>query len=134
VSESIREGASKVIIARFDTEDRREITAFGSKHVRLSPILRLNGCEGRLQAALFQIGPLGRIGRHQATISQLLLVLEGEAYVSGDNGAEVPIHKGEGVFWAAGEEHETRTESGITAMVFEAETVDLMQYLSKHQN
>jgi hypothetical protein len=48
-------------------------------------------------------------------------VLEGEGHVSGGDGSFVPIAAGEAVFWSAGEEHETLTDSGLTVLVIEAE-------------
>jgi len=40
--------------------------------------------------------------------------------VSGTDGVEEPISAGEAVFWPQGEEHETRSEQGLTALVVEA--------------
>jgi quercetin dioxygenase-like cupin family protein len=74
-----------------------------------------------VQAAVFRLAPGGRIARHPATVSQILAVLEGEGHVSGADGAFVPIVAGEAAFWSAGEEHETLTDSGLTALVIEAE-------------
>jgi len=74
-----------------------------------------------VQAAVFRLGPGGRIARHPATVPQILAVLAGEGHVSGGNGAFVPIAAGEAVFWSAGEEHETLTDSGLTVLVIEAE-------------
>lgn len=74
-----------------------------------------------VRAAVFRLAPGGRIARHPATVPQMLLVLEGQGHVSGGDGAFVPIAAGEAVFWSAGEEHETLTDSGLTALVLEAE-------------
>ena len=79
---------------------------------------------GAVQAAVFRIAPGGRIARHPATMPQLLAVLEGSGQVSGADGEFRPIAAGEAVFWAAGEEHETITDSGLTALVLEAEGLE----------
>jgi hypothetical protein len=41
--------------------------------------------------------------------------------VSGSDGEFQPIGPGEAVFWLAGEEHETETDSGLTALILEAD-------------
>jgi quercetin dioxygenase-like cupin family protein len=73
------------------------------------------------QAAVFRIAPGGRIARHPASVPQLLAVLEGSGWVSGADGAEEQIAAGEAVFWEAGEDHETRSDVGLTALIVEAE-------------
>jgi quercetin dioxygenase-like cupin family protein len=77
-----------------------------------------------VQAGVFRIAPGGRIARHPATVPQILAVLEGSGQVSGADGAFRPIVAGEAVFWAAGEEHETITDAGLTALVLEAEGLE----------
>ena len=51
------------------------------------------------QAAIFRLGSGGRIGRHPATVPQILAVLEGSGEVSGADGVAEPIGPGEAVFW-----------------------------------
>ncbi|HVM57895.1 MAG TPA: cupin domain-containing protein [Gaiellaceae bacterium] len=74
---------------------------------------------GSFQAAIFRIAPGGRIARHPAAAPQLLAVLEGSGVVSGGDGVEEPIAAGEAVVWAEGEEHETRSDAGLVALVLE---------------
>jgi quercetin dioxygenase-like cupin family protein len=74
-----------------------------------------------VRAAVFRLAPGGRIARHPATTPQIVAVLEGAGHVSGADGAFEPIAAGEAVFWPAGEEHETVTDGGLTALVLEAE-------------
>jgi quercetin dioxygenase-like cupin family protein len=62
--------------------------------------------------------PGGRIGMHPAVGEQLFVVVEGEGEVrSGSEAAHVSA--GDAVIWAAGEEHETPTETGLVAIVVE---------------
>jgi quercetin dioxygenase-like cupin family protein len=77
-----------------------------------------------IQAAIFRIAPGGRIARHPATVPQVLAVLEGSGAVSGADGAAEPVTAGDAVFWARGEEHETTSATGLTALVIEGEQVD----------
>ena len=76
------------------------------------------------QAAVFRIAPGGRIARHPASIPQILAVLEGAGDVSGADGVAEPIAAGEAVFWRAGEEHETTSTSGLTALILEGDGLE----------
>jgi quercetin dioxygenase-like cupin family protein len=74
---------------------------------------------GGMQAAIFRLAPGGRIARHGATVPQILAVLEGGGHVSGADGVLEPIAAGEAVYWSGGEEHETVSDAGLTAIVLE---------------
>jgi quercetin dioxygenase-like cupin family protein len=76
---------------------------------------------GGVQAAIFRMSAGGRIVRHPATVPQILAVLEGEGRVSGADGKLEAIVAGDAVFWTAGEEHETISDGGLTALVLEAD-------------
>jgi quercetin dioxygenase-like cupin family protein len=76
-----------------------------------------------VQAAIFRFAPGGRLVRHPATVPQILAVLEGSGWVSGADGTIEPIAAGEAVFWSAGEEHETRTDEGLAALILEGDGV-----------
>jgi quercetin dioxygenase-like cupin family protein len=80
-----------------------------------------SGCP--VQAAIFRVAPGGRLERHRppATSAQILAVLEGSGHVSGADGELQPITAGEAVFWSEGEEHEMQSETGLTALILEAE-------------
>jgi quercetin dioxygenase-like cupin family protein len=73
------------------------------------------------EVACFRIEAGGRIARHPATVRQLLAVVDGSGWVSGGDGERQPIRAGEAVVWEAGEEHETTTETGLTAFVIEGD-------------
>jgi quercetin dioxygenase-like cupin family protein len=77
-----------------------------------------------IQAAIFRVAPGGRLARHPATLPQILAVLEGSGEVSGEDGVAEPIAAGEAVFWSQGEEHETRSASGLTALIIEGKQVE----------
>ena len=76
------------------------------------------------QAAVFRLAPGGRIARHPAMVPQILAVLEGSGTVSAESGVEEPIEAGEAVFWSAGEDHETRSEAGLTALIIEGDGLE----------
>ena len=79
------------------------------------------------QAAVFRFAPGGGIARHPATYPQILAVLDGLGNVSGPSGVAEPIEAGEAVFWQAGEEHETKTAHGLTALIIEGDGLELFQ-------
>ena len=79
--------------------------------------------EGALvQAAIFRFEPGGRLRRHPADSPQILAVLEGSGEVSGANGVDEPIGAGEEVFLHEGEDHEMKSEAGLTALIIEGES------------
>ena len=81
--------------------------------------------EGQLiQAAIFRCEPGGRLRRHPATNPQILAVLEGSGEVSGADGADEAIEAGEAVFWHEGEEHEMKSDLGLTALIIEGKSLD----------
>lgn len=81
--------------------------------------------EGSLvQAAIFRVEPGGRLRRHPATFPQILAVLGGSGEVSGADGVDETIEAGEAVFWHEGEEHETRSAVGMTALIIEGRNLD----------
>jgi quercetin dioxygenase-like cupin family protein len=87
--------------------------------VTVAPLTRPLAEGAPFQAAVFQIQAGGGIGRHPATVPQILAVLEGSGEVAGADGNAEPIGTGEAVYWATGEEHETHTDSGLTALILE---------------
>ena len=92
--------------------------------VTVAPLTARPGSGCPVKAAIFRIAPHGRIARHPATFPQILAVLEGAGRISGADGEFQPIATGEAVFWTAGEEHETQTETGLTALILEAEGLE----------
>ena len=87
--------------------------------VSIAPLTKPLAAGAPFQAAIFRIAAGGRIARHTADVPQLLAVLEGSGVVSGADGVEEPIGAGEAVVWAEGEEHETRSDGGLVALVLE---------------
>jgi quercetin dioxygenase-like cupin family protein len=95
--------------------------------VTVAPLSRPISQGSPLQAAVFRVAPGGRIARHPATYPQILAVLDGSGNVSGRSGVDEPIEAGEAVFWEAGEEHETKTADGLTALIIEGDGLELFQ-------
>ena len=87
--------------------------------VTIAPLTPPLSDTAAFQAAVFRVAPGGRIARHAATVPQILAVISGSGEVSGADGLGQAIAAGEAVFWSEGEEHETRTDAGLTALVLE---------------
>lgn len=92
--------------------------------VTVAPLTAPAGEGSEVQAAIFRVAPGGRLLRHPATFPQILAVLEGSGEVSGADGVDEPIAAGEAVFWSEGEEHETKSEGGLTALIVEGRNLD----------
>jgi quercetin dioxygenase-like cupin family protein len=73
---------------------------------------------------VIEIGPGGVVGRHPAVVAQLFTVVRGAGWVSGADGLRKVISAGEAVLWEQGEEHESGSDEGMTALVVEAERID----------
>jgi GrpB-like predicted nucleotidyltransferase (UPF0157 family) len=91
------------------------IDHFGSDF-RIGP---LTGLDSRVRVQVMHLPPDGLIGRHPTAVQQLFAVVVGEADVSGDDGAVRTIGPGYAALWEIGEEHETRSAPGCTAICVE---------------
>ena len=101
---------------RIELAGERPVTAHGSvsAHVRsLAP---------EAHVVVIEMEPGGVLGRHPAGVAQLFAVVRGAGWVSGGDGAREPIGAGETVMWDPGEEHESGSDEGMTALVVEAES------------
>jgi quercetin dioxygenase-like cupin family protein len=95
--------------------------------VTVAPLSRSIFHGSPFQAAVFRMAPGGRIARHPASYPQILAVLDGSGRVSGASGVDEPIDAAEAVFWQAGEEHETKTADGLTALIIEGDGLEMFE-------
>lgn len=75
----------------------------------------------------------GIVGFHEAVSSQLLLVVNGQGWVRCDLNQVAHVSMGDAVFWEQGEWHETKTETGLTAIVIESGDLDPARFLSSRE-
>ncbi|MBA4493393.1 cupin [Paenactinomyces guangxiensis] len=108
-------------IFRFDSSVSRKITQFSSTGVKISPIMRT---DGKLQAGCIHFAAHSVLGFHPAVVKQLFLVVAGSGWVRSKTTEKVPIMSGQAVFWEAGENHESGSETGMTVIVIEGPGVD----------
>lgn len=102
---------------RFDAEVSIPIAQHGSRF-RVGP---LTGDDARVRVQVMHLPPNGIIGRHRARSQQLFAVVTGHGRVSGGDGQAKAIGPGFAALWEAGEEHETSSDDGLTAVCVEGE-------------
>ncbi|MFD2630148.1 cupin domain-containing protein [Oceanobacillus kapialis] len=111
---------------RFDKEVGSHVTQYNSDFW-FSRILRTNHTKLQISCMTLEAG--GLIGGHLAKVDQLLLILEGEGSVTGENNKMESVKRGEAVFLKTGEWHETRSENGLIAIAIEGEELDQATFM-----
>jgi quercetin dioxygenase-like cupin family protein len=106
-------------LRRVELTGKREIDRFESVAARV------RGLAPAAHVVVIEIGPGGRVGRHPAAAQQLFAVMRGSGWVAGGDGVRQEIRAGEVVLWEAGEEHESGSDLGLTALIVEADVIDL---------
>jgi quercetin dioxygenase-like cupin family protein len=107
-------------LRRLEPARGRQIESFDSVDAWVRGVSR-----NVLQVVLIDVGPGGVLGRHPTGVHQLFAVLSGSGWVSGADGEREPVSPGDVVVWEPGEDHESGTEDGMTAIVVEAEGLDV---------
>jgi quercetin dioxygenase-like cupin family protein len=105
-------------VRRVELRGEREVTAPGSISARVRRLA------SEAHAVVIEIAPGGVVARHPAVVSQLFVVVSGSGWVSGNDDEREAIRAGEAVVWDQGEEHESGSDEGMTALVVEAESLD----------
>ncbi|MFB5269523.1 cupin [Paenibacillus enshidis] len=116
-------------IYQFNKETGRVITKFDSNFI-MSRILKLSG---QSYIGCAHLEREGIIGYHQAPTPQLFLIVNGDGRIRGSDNIDYYITQGDAVYWEKGEWHETRTDSGLTAIIIEGEEINssTLQLISK---
>lgn len=104
-------------VFELEAASAHEITQYGSEQASATP---LTLPEGDAHVVRIRLGAGGVLGRHAGQVDQLFVVVEGEGFVSGADAEPTPVAAGTAIYWPAREEHETRTEHGLTAIVIES--------------
>lgn len=105
----------------FSAENAWPISDYGSSF-RLLRLLRAQSSEVRVDLAYLAPGDV--IARHPAGLPQLFCVISGRGFVSSDDETEHPISAGEAAFWTQGEQHLTRSDEGLTAIIIQSAELD----------
>jgi quercetin dioxygenase-like cupin family protein len=110
----------------FDPQTAPRRTDFGSRGMRLARVARSSS---GLSVVCVHLEADGVIARHKAAENQLLCVVTGSGEVSGEDGGFRAISAGIAAFWKQGEHHETRTASGLMALILEGPGLNPAQFL-----
>ncbi len=111
---------------RFGHEVGKRISKFNSDFI----MSRIIQTEQAAHIGYMYLEADGVIGYHQAVTPQLLLILVGEGMVRGEKDEYVKVEAGDAVFWSKDEWHETKTATGLTAIVIESEELNPSLYMS----
>lgn len=101
----------------FNKENGKQINQFNSNFI----MSRIIQTDEAAHIGCMHLDKNGLVGYHQAVVPQLLLVVNGEGHVRGEDDEYVRVQSGDAVFWAKGEWHETKSETGLTAIVIESD-------------
>jgi hypothetical protein len=112
-----------VEIFRFDRAEKI-VRRYGSEGLRAT---RIATGQGQVHLTCLTVEPGGVIGTHQATDTQLFLVIAGQGWAAGPDGERAPIATGWGVRWDAGETHTSGTDTGLVAIAIEGSSLDLFE-------
>jgi quercetin dioxygenase-like cupin family protein len=104
-------------LRRIELSGERDVTAPGSTNARV----RRLAAQGHV--VVIEVGPGGVVAKHPAASTQLFVVVSGDGWVSGAEGEREEIVAGQAVLWDPGEEHESGSYAGMTALVVEAESL-----------
>jgi quercetin dioxygenase-like cupin family protein len=113
---------------RFEGAVGVPITRFESRNVVIARGLRTTDAT---QVGVMHLGANGLVGYHQATTPQLFIVVAGEGWVRGGAGENWRIVPGQAAFWQKDEWHESGTETGMSALVVESESLDPSVYMQE---
>jgi mannose-6-phosphate isomerase-like protein (cupin superfamily) len=106
-------------VRRVELAGERDIDRFESVAARVRRLA------SEAHVVVIEIGAGGTVGRHPAAAQQLFVVVAGSGWVEGGDGRREPIAPGEAVVWDAGEEHASGSERGLTALVVEADPMEI---------
>lgn len=105
-----------MVIEKIVDLDKKRITAFNSSDAYYKQLLNIK-TESNIGIISLKAG--GVLGSHAAPANQKMLVIDGTAVVSTDTEKGIEISRGSIVSWTKGTVHETRTHSGLLAIIIE---------------
>lgn len=116
-------------IYKFDRNSGNKISKFDSDFV----MSRIIQTEKTARIGCMYLEEKGIIGYHEATVPQLLLIMNGEGYVRGQEDEYIRVQPGDAVFWEQNEWHETKTQKGLTAIVIESEELNQSMFMKSQK-
>lgn len=102
---------------KFDKSNGKQISKFNSDFI----MSRITQTTKAAHIGCIHLEENGVVGYHQAVSPQLLLIVSGEGFVRGEQEEHFKVEAGDAIFWNKGEWHETKTDTGLMAIVIESE-------------
>ena len=112
----------------FDLSRAQLVSHYESHGVAVHPLVHLTE---ETRVTCMYITPMGCVGMHPTPVAQLFCVVSGHGWVRVAQGDPVPITAGFAVYWEAGEQHESGTNDGMTAIIFEGNHLNPDAFLSE---
>jgi GrpB-like predicted nucleotidyltransferase (UPF0157 family) len=109
-----------VRLFRFDEEVSTPVAEYGSSF-RLARLIRSGSRGSAANVQVIYLPANGTIGLHRSATQQLLAVVVGQGWVSGQDGDTRSIRDGWAALWEAGEDHAAGSKDGFTAICVEGE-------------
>lgn len=110
----------------FSQDSGSRVTQFNSEFI----MSRIVATDGSTRIGCMHLAENGIIGYHQAIVPQLLLIVSGEGLVRSKEEKYFKVQPGDAVFWEKGEWHETKSETGLIAIVIESEKLNPSEFMS----
>lgn len=112
-------------IIRLDQIEGKQIKQYGSENFIMRKIVMPNQ---PAHVGVIQLEANGVIGYHSAAVPQALIIIDGKGWVKTGSDDYVTVTAGDIVLWEKGEGHETKSESGLTAIIVESEDLDISSF------
>ena len=112
-------------IIRLDEIEGKNITQYDSNVIMRKVLMT----QEPSHVGIVHLEKGGIIGFHDATVSQILLIIEGEGWVRTSTEDKVRVTAGDAILWEQGEGHETTTTVGMKAIVIESKGLDISSFL-----
>ena len=111
---------------RFDPAVGRSLEQFDSRNTIITRIVHTTQ-ETFVRCVYLDHG--GVIGYHPAGANQLFIVVAGQGEVRGQSEEFVALAPGQAAWWLAGESHESRTATGMVALIIESKDLDPSEWM-----
>ncbi len=100
-----------------DLSEPRPVSDYASKGAHWTAV---GQSSEQAHVGVVRLEPSGGLGLHAGSMDQLFMVVEGEGWVSGADGKRIDIGTGDAVFWPAGEQHQSGTDSGMSVVIVQS--------------
>ena len=107
-------------IVTFDTD--QVVSRYDSRGARWTRVAR---SDGECHVGRIRLEPGGTLGMHPTGVDQVFLVVAGEGWTRVEGEERIPIVAGQAAVWCTGERHESGTDTGMTVIVIQAETLTI---------